>query len=114
MGSSLRTLLAIALLGFGITASGAARGSPMFLQAIRVLFLPLFGTGRLRGAMLLWLSEAISPASSCARLLARAVASSRPLFPGHRRHALPRVGRYENLSAVSRLPRPAKMFRHRT
>ncbi len=97
----MRVLLSIALLGFVVAAGSAARAADLPLGYSGTYF------EYARRSEMLWLYD------DQAGVVVRAYWSA----PWHYHHyfpatgVAPRIGRYENLSAISRPPKPATTFR---
>ena len=101
----MRTLLAIALIVFGITAGSAARGADVATGHTGSYSSRYSEQGQ-RSEML-WLYD--DQPGVVVRAYWEAPWRYHHYFPAT--GIPPRIGRYENLSAVSRPPKPAKTFR---
>ena len=101
----MRALLAIALLGFGIAGGSAARAADLSAGHVRPFSAHYFEHGQRAGMLLVYDDQP----GVVGRAYWRAPWRYHHYFPAT--GIPPRIGRYENLSVVSRPPKPAKTFR---
>ena len=101
----MRVPFAIVLLGFGVAGVAAASAADLPIADPGVYSARYFGYGQ--PSAMLWIYD--NEPGVVVRAYWRAPWRHRHYFPAT--GIAPRIGRYENLSAVSRPPKPAKTFR---
>ena len=101
----MRVPFAIALLGFGVVGVAAASAADLPIADSSVYSARYFGYGQ--PSAMLWIYD--NEPGVVVRAYWRAPRRYHHYFPAT--GIPPRIGRYENLSAVSRPPKPAKTFR---